>query len=105
MSRPARAIWRAEALRHDALAAERARVLVGHGAIAAEMLVERDAVVREALQPGKPALAVLDGLGTDVVTVHLQQVERAQDGARVGHMAADEVEHRVDDRAWLLPKP
>jgi len=38
---------RAESLRHDALAAQRARVLVDHGAIAAEVLVEGDALVAE----------------------------------------------------------
>jgi hypothetical protein len=35
-------------------------VLVNHRAVAAEVLVNGDAVVREPKQPGEPALAVLD---------------------------------------------
>ena len=58
-----------------------------------KVLVERDAVVRQPQQPGEPALAVLDRLAPDVLAVHLEQVERTEDRAGVGPVAADEVEH------------
>jgi hypothetical protein len=52
-----------------------------------------NAVVRKPQQPGEPALAVLDWLAPDVFTVHLAQIERAQDRARVCGVAADQIEH------------
>jgi hypothetical protein len=93
MSRPARAIWRAEALRDDALAAERAGVLVDDRTVAAEVLVERDAFMRQTEQAGQPALALLDRLVAQILAVHLEQVERAEQGAPVAPVAAYQVEH------------
>ena len=68
-------------------------MLVDDRALAAEGLIEGDAVVREPQQPGQPPLAVLDRFAPDVFAVHLEQVERAEDRARVGAVAADEIEH------------
>jgi hypothetical protein len=58
------------------------------------VLVDRNAVVRQPQQPGQPALSVLDRLAPDVFAVYLEQVERAEDSAGIGGVAADEIEHR-----------
>ena len=87
-------IRRAKPLGHDALAAERARVLVDDGTIAAERLIKGDAVMRKPQQPGQPALSVLDRLGAHVLAVHLEEIERAEDGATVATVAADQIEYR-----------
>jgi hypothetical protein len=60
--------------------------------LAAEGLIESDTVVGQPQQPGQPALAILDRLTPDVLAVHLEQVERTEDRAGVGSMAADEIE-------------
>ena len=59
----ARPIGRPKALRHDALAAERASMLEDGRAVLTIGLIERDTLVREAQQAGQPALAFLDGSG------------------------------------------
>src|SRR4029077_14475137 len=86
-------IRRAKPLGHDSLAAERARVLVDNHTLAPEGLIKGDAVVRQAQQPGQPALALLDRLTPDVLAVHLEQIEGTENRAAVGGMAADEIEH------------
>ena len=58
--RPPGAISRAEALRHDALAAEAAGVLEHDIAVALAVFVEHDAGMRGANELGELALAVLD---------------------------------------------
>ena len=52
-----------------------------------------DAVLRAPQQPSQPAFAVLDRLAPDVLAVYLEQVERAEDRAGIGSVAADEIEH------------
>ena len=68
-------------------------MLVDYRSLTAEVLIEGDAVVRQPQQPGQPTFAVLDRLAPDVLAVHLEEIERAQDGAHVGGVAADDVEH------------
>ncbi len=68
-------------------------MLVDHRAVAAEVLVDRDAVVREPQQADEPALAVLDRLAPGVFAVHLEEVERAEHRDRVASVRADELEH------------
>jgi hypothetical protein len=62
MGRTSGTVGRAKALRDNALAAERARVLVDGRAVLAIGLIERDAFMREPEQAGQPALALLDRL-------------------------------------------
>src|SRR6476469_8447235 len=91
--RSAGAVRRAQPLRHDALAAERARVLVDRRAVTAEVLIGGDTVMREPKQAGEPALAVLDRFAPDVFAVHLEEVERAEYRGRIAPVRADELEH------------
>ena len=67
-------------------------MLVDDSAVSGESLVERHAVVLEPHRAGEAPLAVLDRLAAYVLAVHLEEVERAQDRAGVGGVAADEVE-------------
>ena len=69
MRRAAGAIAGADPLRHDVLAAERARVLVDDSAVFGESLVEHHAVVLEPHQAGEAPLAVLDRLVADPAVV------------------------------------
>jgi hypothetical protein len=69
-------------------------MLVDDRTIAAEMLIERDAVVQKSQQPGQPAFAVLDWLSPKVLTVDLKQIERAKHCAGISAMTADQIEHR-----------
>jgi hypothetical protein len=66
------AIGGAQALRHDALAAERAGVLVDDCAAAGVVLIERDAPVRMAHELGQDALAFLDGRVPQVRAVQFE---------------------------------
>jgi hypothetical protein len=47
-------------------------VLVDHHPVAAEVLIQGDALVRESQQPGQTALSVLDWLGPYVLAVHFE---------------------------------
>ena len=69
-------------------------MFVDHRAVAFELLIECNAVVRQPQQLGQPALSVLDRLGPNVLAVHLEQIERTQHRAGVSAMPADEIEHR-----------
>ena len=69
-------------------------MLVDHRAVTAEVLVHGNAVMRQPKQPGQPALSVLDRLGAHVLAVHLEEIERAEDGATVATVAADQIEYR-----------
>ena len=68
-------------------------MLVDDRAVAAKMLVERDAIVRKSEQSGQPALAVLDWLSPNVLAVHHEQIERAKHSAGVSAMSAYQIEH------------
>ena len=69
-------------------------MLVNDRAVAAEMLIERDAIVQKSEQSGQPALAVLDRLRADVLAVDLKKVERAKHSAGVSAMSAYQIENR-----------
>ena len=69
-------------------------MLVDDRAVAAEMLIEGDAIVQKSQQSSQPALAVLDGLSPKVLTVDLKQIERAKHCAGVSAMSAYQIEHR-----------
>ena len=47
-------------------------------AVFAERLIERDAFMWQAQEPGEPSLAILDGLLANVIAVHFQQIEGAR---------------------------
>jgi hypothetical protein len=64
---PTGAVGRAEALRHDALAAERAGVLEEHRAVAEVMLVEGDALLGAVQKLRQEIFAFLDGCVSQVV--------------------------------------
>ena len=49
--------------------------------------------MRQPQQPGQPPFAILDRLAPEVFAVYLEQVERAEDRAGIGSVAADEIEH------------
>ena len=70
-------IGRTEPLRYGTLATEHAGVLEDHGAVAVEVLIEGDAVMRQPQQPSEAAPAVFDRLAARVVAVHFKQVESA----------------------------
>ena len=98
---PAGAIGRAEALRHDALATERAGVLENGRAVALVMLIEGDPVAGVSEQIGEHGLAVLDRLPPEVLAVEFGQVESAEHGGVIVMPIADQIEDRepvrVDD--------
>ena len=94
MGRSAGPVRRAKPFGHDALAAKRAGVLEYHRAVLAIGLIERDASVCQAQQPSQPAFTVLDGLLSNILAIHFQQIERAYDRPSVPAEAPDQVEHR-----------
>ena len=53
-----------------------------------------DPIVRKPQQRSKPPLAILDWLSPKVLTVHLEEVERAEDRAGSCAVAADQIERR-----------
>ena len=69
MRRTPGAIRRAELLRYDALAAERASVLKYDLALTFVMLIEHDARMEPAHQLGQLALAVLDRRAAQILAV------------------------------------
>ena len=95
------AVLRAEPLRDDALAAERAGVLEDDRAVALEMLIERDAVAGVSEQIGERGLAALDRLPPEVLAVEFDQIESAEHGGVVVLPIADQIEDRepvrIDD--------
>jgi hypothetical protein len=86
----ARAIRRAEALRHDALAAEHAGVLVDDRAVGIVMLIVGDACMRVAQELGQLAFALLDRHVPQVLAVEFEQVESAEHGGGVDKEAHHE---------------
>jgi hypothetical protein len=81
---PARAIRRAGALRHDALAAKCAGVLEGDRAVARVVLVEGGALMGMTEQLRQDVLAL---------AVQFEEVERAEHGGGVVAVPADQVEN------------
>src|SRR6516225_7136741 len=71
-------VRRAKPLRHDALASERAGVLVDDRAIAAVMLIEGNAFTLPAQQPCQCGPAFLDWQSPHIVTVESNEIEGAQ---------------------------
>jgi hypothetical protein len=63
------AIWRAEPFRDDALAAKRAGVLEDDRAVAAKVLIERDAFMAQPQKAGKPPFTMLDRFGANVLAI------------------------------------
>jgi hypothetical protein len=90
----ARAIRRAELLRHDALAAERAGVLEDCRAVASMVLVERDTFMGVTQKLRQYSLALLDRHVPQVLAVHFEQVESAEHGGGVVPVPTDQVEDR-----------
>ena len=86
-------IGRTEPRRYGTLTTERAGVLVDGRAIAVEVLIEGDAVMRQPRQPSEAALAVFDRLAAHVVAVHFKQNESALNRSAVGAVTADQIEH------------
>jgi hypothetical protein len=68
----------AEALRHNALAAERASLTVDDSAIRDEVRVERNARMLAAQQRLQGALAGFDRLAAQILAVELDQIEGAR---------------------------
>lgn len=62
-----------EGLTHEA---ERAGMLEDDRAVLTIGLIERDARVRQAQQSGQTVLTVLDGLLSNILAIHFQQIER-----------------------------
>jgi hypothetical protein len=91
--RPPGAISRAEALRHDALAAEAAGVLEHDIAVALAVFVEHDAGMRGANELGELALAVLDRPSPQILALQLDQVEGAKHGVVAMACPSDRLEH------------
>ena len=89
---PTGAIGRAEALRHDAFATERAGVLENGRAVALVMLIERDPVAGVSEQIGEHGLAVLDRLPPEVLAVEFSQVESTEYGGLIVLPIADQIE-------------
>jgi hypothetical protein len=72
---PSGTVSRAESLRHNALATERAGMLEDHYAVAAEVLIEGDAVADVVKQLGERCLALLKRSRAEVGAVELEQIE------------------------------
>src|SRR6185503_708501 len=79
----ARFIRRAEPLRHNALTAERAGVLVEDRAVAVVVLVEDDARMRAAQQISQEGLAVFNRCPAQIPAVEFEQIEGAEHGGAV----------------------
>jgi hypothetical protein len=90
---PARAIGRAEALRHDALAAKRASLAIDDCAIRSEVLVEHDARMFAAQQRLQGQFACFNWRAPQILAVEFEQVERAEHGGGVMAVPADQVEN------------
>jgi hypothetical protein len=92
MVHPARAIVGAEALRHDALAAESAGVLEDGRTVTFEVLVKGYAIAWFAKEISERVFAGLERLLAEVVAVELDQVEGAEHGGMVVVPVAEEIE-------------
>ena len=57
-------------------------MLEDDGAVASEVLVQGNAVLRASQQPGEPMLAMLDRYPPQILAVDLEQVEGAQNPAK-----------------------
>jgi len=68
-------------------------VFVDDRAVAAEVLVNREALVRHPQQVSQAALTVFNSLAPYVFAVYFKQVERTKDRARITSVAADEIKH------------
>jgi len=88
------AILRAQPLRHDPLAAERASVVEDDCAIASEMLIERDAVADASEELGECRFAPLERPPAQVHAVELNQIKGAQYGVMIAKPIAEDIEHR-----------
>ena len=84
----------AEAFRYDALAAQGAGVPEDDRAVAVEVLVEGDAVIRAAKEIGQRALPVLKPFTAGVLAVKLDQIEGAEHGGVVAKPITESVEDR-----------
>ncbi len=62
--------------------------------VAVEKFVEDDARLKVAEHARQSALAFLDTNAAVILSVELEQIERAQLGGDVAAMLADEIEHR-----------
>ena len=85
-------IGRAELLRHNTFAAERASVLVDRGSILLKMLIEGDTRMGTTQQAGERALARLDRDPAQILALELKKVERAIDGGCIGPLPPDQLE-------------
>ncbi len=94
---PSRAVQRAEPLRHDALAAETASVLVDDRTVALIMLVQGDAKLRALQRTEKlfePIFPPLDWIGAQVIAIELDKIESAKHGGMVMAPGAQQIEGR-----------
>ena len=97
------AVGRAQPFRHDALAAERAGVLVDDRAVGLVMLIVDDAAARPVQQLRQRGLALLERRPAHVLPIELEEIERAQDYVIAVPAPPEQVEHRqavgvADDR-------
>ena len=72
-------------------------------AVAIEMLVEGDAVIRAAKEIGQRALPVLKQFTAEVLAVELSQIEGAEHGGVVAKPITESVEYREAVFAAALP--
>jgi hypothetical protein len=95
-ARPAR--YGEPALRHDALTAERAGVLVDDRALGLVMGIERDARLCATQQPRQGRFARFERLPAQILAVELEQVEGTKDYVITVPAPTQQVEHRQSVR-------
>ena len=88
------AIWRTEALRHDALAAKDAGVREDDSAVGVKVFVEGDPVLHAAEEVGQRMLTILQPRPSEVLAVEFDQIESAEHGGVVTKPITEIVEHR-----------
>jgi hypothetical protein len=98
MRRSTGLVRRAEPFRNDALAAQRAGVLVDRGGIAAVNLVDRDAVVPMLNEPRKVFFPLFDRIRPQVSAVDLDEVE----GAECRYAVVASISKQVEDGQSFL---
>jgi hypothetical protein len=88
------AIGRAEAFGDDTLASQGAGVLKDDGAVAIEMFVEGNAVIRFAEKVCQRALTIFQPRATEVLTIKLDQIEGAEHGGVIVLTITQSIEDR-----------
>ena len=88
------AIWRTEALRHDALAAKDAGVREDDSAVGVKVFVEGDPVLHAAEEVGQRMLTILQPRPSEVLAVEFDQIEGTEHGGMIAEAKTERIKYR-----------